>query len=232
MSAGIDRAGPAAREPAIARAAIRVRDERFARTANMQRRWLPGDPAATAWHTALAATCPRRGGSHAREPLAFNRAAEAAGYDRTAKDALVQRLLAAGHAQAPIAWLAISMALEHFAAILAPEFLANPHHVMHAPEEIERRAVAYAQGLHTTRGRGRGKRWNIKAMQMLLAPSSSFAIAWATRSICWRRTEAAARAPAPCMGSRRIAGHVAAPPAALARQLVPDLSSLEPRRSG
>src|SRR5690606_16560404 len=137
--------------------AIRVRDRRFGRDARQERWWLNGDPFATAWFNALSATFPRgetlfidavkafRDGApprlaaeirafvkqevnHTREHLAFNRAAVDAGYDLTEIDARVEQLLADVYARPQIAWLAVTMALEHFTAMFAHEFLARPEH--------------------------------------------------------------------------------------------------------
>lgn len=181
----------------------------FGRDRAPARWWLNGDPVATAWQNALSATFPRgeamfiesvkafRAGTpprladeirafvkqevnHTREHLAFNRAAEAAGYNLSRIDARAERLIADVYAQKPIAWLGITMALEHFTAMFAHEFLTNPAHftgVMdehaelwrwHAVEEIEHKAVAYDTWLHATRGWSRLKRWRIKSLLMLL----------------------------------------------------------------
>jgi predicted metal-dependent hydrolase len=188
---------------------ITIRDRRFGRDKGVRRWWLNGDPVATAWHNALSATFPRgealfidavktfRDGApaelaveirafvrqevnHTREHVAFNRAAEAAGYDLTRIDARVERLIAQVYARRPIAWLAVTMALEHFTAMFASEFLENPAHFhggdeaqadlwrWHAVEEIEHKAVAYDTWLHATHGWGRWKRWQVKSLLMLL----------------------------------------------------------------
>jgi len=189
--------------------AIVVRDRRFGRGDTPPRWWLNGDPIATAWFNALSATFPRgetlfidsvkafREGAppqlaaeirafvrqevnHTREHLAFNRAAEAAGYDMSAIDARVERLIADVYARPKIAWLAVTMALEHFTAMFAHEFLAHPEHFVgaeveqaelwrwHAVEELEHKGVAYDTWLHATRDWSRWKRWKVKALSMLL----------------------------------------------------------------
>ena len=188
---------------------ITVRDRRFGRDAAPPRWWLDGDPVATAWFNALSATFPRgetlfidavkafRDGApprlageirafikqevnHTREHLAFNRAAEQAGYDLRAIDARVERLLADVYARPQFAWLAVTIALEHFTAMFAHEFLAHPEHFIgaeteqaelwrwHAVEEIEHKGVAYDTWLHATRGWSRWKRWKVKSLLMLL----------------------------------------------------------------
>ena len=188
---------------------ITVRDRRFGRGRLPERWWLNGDPVATAWFNALSATFPRgetlfvdavkafredappqlaaeirsfikQEVNHTREHLAFNRAAEAAGYDLSAIDARVERLLGDVYARPKPAWLAVTIALEHFTAMFAHEFLAHPEHFVgsateqaelwrwHAVEELEHKGVAYDTWLHATRGWGRWKRWKVKSLLMLV----------------------------------------------------------------
>jgi len=190
------------------RPAITVRDRRFGRDGEPHRWWAGGDPVATAWFNALSATFPRgetlfidavkafRDGAppalaaeirafvkqevnHTREHLAFNRAAEAAGYELGAIDARVERLLADVYARPRHAWLAVTMALEHFTAMFAHEFLAHPQHFAgaegeqaalwrwHAVEEIEHKGVAYDTWLHATKDWSRWRRWKVKSLLML-----------------------------------------------------------------
>jgi predicted metal-dependent hydrolase len=196
-------------EPGGKPAAIVVRDRRFDRGRQPARWWLNGDPVATAWFNALSATFPRgetlfidsvrafREGApprlaeeirafikqevnHTREHLAFNRAAEAAGYDMSAIDARVERLIADVYARPKIAWLAVTIALEHFTAMFAHEFLEHPEHFIgaeveqaalwrwHAVEELEHKGVAYDTWLHATRDWSRWKRWKVKSVLMLV----------------------------------------------------------------
>ncbi len=196
--------------PAVASAlAITVRDRRFGRGEAQQRWWAGGDPIATAWFNALSATFPRgetlfvdavkafRDGAppqlaaeirafirqevnHTREHLAFNRAAAEAGYDLSGIDAWVERLIGLIYARPKHAWLAVTMALEHFTAMFAHEFLTHPEHFAgadseqaelwrwHAVEEIEHKAVAYDTWLHATKNWSRWKRWKVKSMLMLI----------------------------------------------------------------
>lgn len=200
---------PSSESKSPADLAIRVRDRRFGRDARQERWWLNGDPFATAWFNALSATFPRgetlfidavkafRDGApprlaaeirafvkqevnHTREHLAFNRAAVDAGYDLSKIDARVERLLAEVYAQPQVAWLAVTMALEHFTAMFAHEFLAHPEHFVgadneqaelwrwHAAEEIEHKGVAYDTWLHATKDWSRWKRLKIKSVLMLI----------------------------------------------------------------
>ena len=191
-------------------AAITVRDRRFGRgEAQGERWWAAGDPIATAWFNALSATFPRgetlfidavkafREGAppqlaaeirafirqevnHTREHLAFNRAAAEAGYDFSRIDARVERLIGLVYARPKHAWLAVTIALEHFTAMFAHEFLTHPEHFLgadseqaelwrwHAVEEIEHKAVAYDTWLHATKSWSRWKRWKVKSMLMLI----------------------------------------------------------------
>ena len=205
----LDLVAPSAESKSPADLAIRVRDRRFGRDARQERWWLAGDPIATAWFNALSATFPRgetlfidavkafREGApprlaseirafvkqevnHTREHLAFNRAAVDAGYDLAEIDARVERLLADVYARPKIAWLAVTMALEHFTAMFAHEFLSHPEHFggaeheqaelwrRHAAEEIEHKGVAYDTWLHATKDWSRWKRWKVKSLLMLV----------------------------------------------------------------
>jgi len=200
----VDRPAAGGKTPAIT-----VRDRRFGRGRHPHRWWLNGDPIATAWFNALSATFPRgetlfvdavkafreeappqlaaeirafvkQEVNHTREHLAFNRAAEAAGYDLSAIDIRVERLIGDVYARPKIAWLAVTMALEHFTAMFAHEFLGHPQHFVgaeieqaelwrwHAVEELEHKGVAYDTWLHATRGWSRWKRWKVKALSMLV----------------------------------------------------------------
>jgi predicted metal-dependent hydrolase len=189
--------------------AMTVRDRRFGRNQPVERYWAGGDPIATAWFTALSATFPRGEAlfidavkafradappaleaeirtfikqevNHTREHLAFNRAAAAAGYDMAGIDARVTKLIAAIRARPPHTWLAATIALEHFTAMFAHEFLAHPRHFAgsdgeqadlwrwHAVEEIEHKGVAYDTWLHATRDWSRWRRWKVKSLLMLI----------------------------------------------------------------
>ncbi len=195
--------------PTPADLAITVRDRRFGRTRKPGRWWLGGDPIATAWHNALSATFPRgeaffiesvkahREGvppqldaeirafvtqeiNHTREHVAFNRAAADSGYDLSQIDARVEAMLALTRDRPAIVNLAATMALEHYTAMMAHEFLRNPRHFAqaqddaaklwrwHAIEEIEHKGVAYDTWLHATRHWSRWKRWKLKALMMLV----------------------------------------------------------------
>jgi uncharacterized protein len=204
------------RKAAPADLSITVRDLRFGRDHKPARWWLGGDPVATAWHNGLSATFPRGEGffiesvkahregaspqlaeeirafiqqevNHTREHLAFNRAAADAGYDLSGVDTRVEAMLAMTRDRPQIVNLAATMALEHYTAMMAHEFLANPQHFAgadpeseamwkwHAIEEIEHKGVAYDTWLHATRHWSRWKRWKVKSIMMLVVTKNFFA---------------------------------------------------------
>jgi predicted metal-dependent hydrolase len=195
--------------PTPADLAITVRDLRFGRDRKPPRWWLNEDPIATAWHNALSGTFPRgeayfieavkayREGApprlaeeirafvkqevnHTREHVAFNRTATEAGYDMARIDRGVEEMMELVKGRPPIFDLAATMALEHYTAMMAHEFLANPQHFAgadpevadmwrwHAIEEIEHKGVAYDTYLHATKGWSRWKRWKLKSIMMLV----------------------------------------------------------------
>lgn len=195
--------------PTPADLTITVRDQRFGRESKPGRWWLNNDPVATAWHNALSATFPRgeaffieavkahREGAgpkleaeirafvkqeinHTREHIAFNRAAVEAGYDLDFIDQRVAANLELTKDRPAILNLAVTMALEHYTAMMAQEFLANPKHFAgaepetaamwrwHAIEEIEHKGVAYDTWLHATKDWTRYRRWKLKSIMMLI----------------------------------------------------------------
>jgi len=204
--------------PTPADLTITVRDERFNRTSS-PRRWWAGEPFGTAWHNALSATFPRgeaffieavkahREGAdpkleaeirafvkqeinHTREHIAFNRLAEDAGYDIKAIDARVAELLALTKDRPAIANLAVTMALEHYTAMMAAEFLANPKHFAnadkevrdmwrwHSAEEIEHKGVAFDTWNHATRDWTGWRRWKVRSLVMLTVTARFFKNRW------------------------------------------------------
>ncbi len=189
--------------------AIVIRDLRFGREGKPPRWWLGGDPVATAWFNALSACFPRgearfieavkahRDGvapelaeqirlfiaqeiNHTREHVAFNRTAEDAGYDLSQIDRRIVEMLAMLEGRPKILDLGMTIALEHYTAMMAHEFLARPEHFAgadaevtalwrwHAIEEIEHKAVAFDTWLHATREWSRARRWRVKSIMMLL----------------------------------------------------------------
>lgn len=188
---------------------IKTRDRRFGRDRTPQRWWLAGDPVATAFYNAMSATFPKgeaffiesvrrfRDGTpaalardiaaftqqevmHTREHVAFNRRVANSGYDVSQLERDVDDRLAVVRAKPPIASLAVTMALEHFTAILAHALLADPRHLAdadpeaaalwrwHAVEEIEHKGVAYDAWAHATRDWPAFRRWSVRSRVMLL----------------------------------------------------------------
>lgn len=205
--------------PTPADLVITVRDERFGRERKPSRWWLGGDPIATAWHNALSATFPRgeamfieavkahRDGAspkleaeirafvkqevnHTREHVVFNKAAAEAGYDMDKIDRRLEENMAMIRERPQIVNLAATIALEHYTAIMAHEFLANPKHFRnaepetaamwrwHAMEEIEHKGVAFDTYLHATRDWSRWKRWKLKSLMMLVITKNFIANRW------------------------------------------------------
>lgn len=201
-----------AASPAPPDLALTVRDRRFGREGK-RRWWLNDDPVASAWHNALSATFPRgeaffvesvkafRAGvppqlaeeirtfiaqevNHSREHIAFNRAAADAGYDLSGIDRSVTDWIEMTRGRPAIVNLAATMALEHFTAMMAHEFLSRPEYFRgadpesaamwrwHAVEEIEHKGVAYDTYRHATRGWSRWKRWKLKALVMLVVTNN------------------------------------------------------------
>ncbi len=212
------RSGKAA-VPTPADLKIVVRDLRFGRTQKPGRWWLGGDPVATAWHNALSATFPRgeamfieavkahRDGvppkleaeirafvkqeiNHTREHIVFNKAAVEAGYDLDKIDRRLEENLALTKDRPAIINLAVTIALEHYTAMMAHDFLANPKHFAkaeaetgamwrwHAMEEIEHKGVAYDTYQFATRSWSRSRRWKLKSIMMLIVTKNFILNRW------------------------------------------------------
>ncbi|MFX8988222.1 metal-dependent hydrolase, partial [Acinetobacter baumannii] len=73
--------------------------------------------------------------NHTREHIVFNKAAVDAGYDLDRIDKRVEDMLALTKDRPAIINLAATMALEHYTAMMAHEFLANPAHFAGAEPE-------------------------------------------------------------------------------------------------
>ncbi|HVR91352.1 MAG TPA: metal-dependent hydrolase [Novosphingobium sp.] len=212
-------ATPGKAVPTPADLTITVRDERFGREIKPSRWWIKGDPIGTAWHNALSATFPRgeaffieavkahRDGApaklaeeirafvrqeinHTREHIVFNKAATEAGYDLDKIDRRVAENLELTKDRPAIINLAVTMALEHYTAMMAHEFLANPAHFAnaepetaamwrwHAMEEIEHKGVAYDTWLHATRNWTRWRRWKLKSLMMVIVTKNFIKNRW------------------------------------------------------
>ena len=214
----VEPAATSGKSPTPADLSITVRDRRFGREVKPGRWWLNGDPVATAWHNALSATFPRgeaffieavkahRDGAspkleaeirafikqeinHTREHIVLNKAAAEAGYDLGTIDQRIEENLALTKNRPAILNLAVTMALEHYTAMMAHDFLANPRHFAgagetgdlwrwHAVEEIEHKGVAYDTWLHATREWSRWKRWKVKSIMMAVVTKNFIKNRW------------------------------------------------------
>jgi predicted metal-dependent hydrolase len=117
---------------------------------------------------------------HTREHIVFNRLVEHAGYDVTAMNAYTAKRMSIARARPPIAQLAVTVALEHFTAILAHGLLTNPKHLegapteiaklwkYHAVEEIEHKSVAFDTYVVATKDWGKIKRWYVRCKAMAI----------------------------------------------------------------
>jgi len=188
---------------------ITPRDLRLNRNAPSARWWHGGDPVATAYFNALSASFPQgetffiesvrrfrdrvdgrlqeqieafieQEAAHTREHVVFNKLIKNAGYDTTAMDAETRRRLDTARSRHPVTQLAITVALEHFTAIMAHALLTEkdplpgaPAEVLrlwqwHAIEEVEHKAVAFDTYLAVTRELPAFKRWAIRCQVMFL----------------------------------------------------------------
>src|SRR5262245_41004941 len=179
---------------------ITPRDLRLDRASENARWWHGGDPIATAYFNALSAAFPQgetffieavrryrdraegklneqigafvqQEAMHTREHVVFNKLIKGAGYDTSRMDALTRERVDLARSRPPIAQLAITVALEHFTAIMAHSLLietkpmpgAPPEIVRlwqwHAIEEVEHKAVAYDTYLTVTQHLSPLRRW-------------------------------------------------------------------------
>jgi predicted metal-dependent hydrolase len=187
---------------------ITPRDRTFGKGAAQARWWYGGDPAATAIYNALSLTFPkgeaffidsvrkfrdaatgplvqqiddftRQEAVHSREHMRFNRQVENAGYDVSELQAALAAQLELVKAQPPLVNLAVTLAFEHFTAVLAKVWLADDRYFRgvdpeivalwrwHAIEEIEHKAVAYDTFLAATKDMPGRKRWMMRSILML-----------------------------------------------------------------
>lgn len=188
---------------------ITPRDLKVDRTTRNARWWHGGDPIATAYFNALSAAFPQgetffiesvrryrdqvdeplrqqiaafvqQEAMHTREHVAFNKLLRTAGYDITAMDAETRRRVDEARTRPPVVQLALTVALEHFTAIMAHSLLTEteplpgaPEEILrlwqwHAIEEIEHKAVAYDTFLAVTRHMPAWRRWALRCNVMAL----------------------------------------------------------------
>ena len=192
-----------------------VRDERFDRTYNTPRWWHSNDPVATAWYNSVSASLPRgeaffidtlrnfREGlpprlaheikafinqeiNHTREHVAFNRLVADHGYNVESIDQGIQAMLALAEGRPREFNLAISIALEHFAAVIGRQLLVHPRYLKgadpvaadlwrwHATEEIEHKGLMFDVWSHATRDWSAWKRYKTRALITALITKKYF----------------------------------------------------------
>ena len=195
--------------------ALIVRDERFCRTDRPARWWHSGDPVATAWFNSVSASLPRGEAffidtmknfrddlpagleaevrnfvrqeiNHTREHVAFNRLVSDHGYDVESIDRAITDMLALADGRPRETNLAICIALEHFAASISHELLADPRYLAgadhevaelwrwHAIEEIEHKGLVNDIWLHVTRNWSGFRRWKTLALVSALITKKYF----------------------------------------------------------
>jgi uncharacterized protein len=187
---------------------ITPRNLQLDRDARQERWWHGGDPVATAYFNALSVAFPQgetffieavrryrdrttgalasqidafiqQEAMHTREHVAFNRLIKNAGYDTATMDAETRGRIDLARSRHPIGQLAITVALEHFTAIMAHSLLTEttlmpgaPAEVVglwqwHAVEEIEHKAVAFDTLLVATKAWPARRRWWLRCRVMM-----------------------------------------------------------------
>jgi uncharacterized protein len=170
--------------------------------------WNGGDPVSTAFYNSLSATFPlgeaffiksvrhfrnavppalksqiddftRQEAAHSREHESFNNLPKTSGYDTSEIESELREVLSKTKDNPPVVNLAMTVALEHFTAIMAHSSLKNDGHMRrmapeiaalwkwHAIEEIEHKAVAYDVFLSVTAGMTDFRRWALRSIVML-----------------------------------------------------------------
>jgi predicted metal-dependent hydrolase len=188
---------------------ITPRELQIDRTAGNARWWHGGDPIATAFFNALSASFPqgetffietvrryrdqasgvlrtqidafiKQESLHTREHVAFNKLIKSAGYDTSSMDAETRRRLDKARTRDPLVQLSITVALEHFTAIMAYALLTDarpmpgaPPDVLrlwqwHAIEEIEHKSVAFDTFNAMTKEIRPLRRWILRNYTMAL----------------------------------------------------------------
>ena len=188
---------------------ITPRDLKIDREGQQARWWHGGDPIATTYFNALSASFPqgetffieavrryrdrtdgvlneqiaafiKQESLHTREHVAFNKLIKGAGYDISRMDAETRRRVDLARAREPVVQLAITVALEHFTAIMAHSLLTETDPMpgvseeirrmwqWHAIEEVEHKAVAFDTFLVATKHMSSFKRWALRCHIMAL----------------------------------------------------------------
>ncbi|MCR2835128.1 metal-dependent hydrolase [Parerythrobacter lacustris] len=192
-----------------------VRDVRFDRDHPSPRWWHSNDPVATAWYNSVSASLPRGEAffidtlrtfredlppklaqevkafttqevNHTREHVAFNRLVSAHGYNVESIEQGIQAMLDLTEGRPKEFNLAITIALEHFAAVISRQLLVDPRYLAgadpvaadvwrwHATEEIEHKGLVYDVWLHATRDWSSWKRYKTRALIAALITKKYF----------------------------------------------------------
>ncbi len=192
-----------------------IRNERFDRKAMVPRHWHSGDPVATAWYNSVSASLPRGEAffidtlrlfrdeipeklarevkafstqeiNHTREHVAFNRLVSDHGYNVESIDQGIQAMLELTAGRPKEFNLAITIALEHFAAIISRHLLQYPEYLegadpvaaevwrWHATEEIEHKGLVYDVWEHVTKDWSAWKRYKTRALIAALITKKYF----------------------------------------------------------
>lgn len=151
---------------------------------------------------------------HGREHSRYNRLLDRRGLPAQALESGIARLLAAQRAMTPAAWqLSVTIALEHFTAILADRLLGDPRLLAnaepqfgalwrwHALEETEHKAVAYDVW---NKALGAGTGAYLLRCTGMLATAVAFGAATAVCTVALIEADPAARRD--LRGYRRLAG--------------------------
>ncbi|MXO58333.1 metal-dependent hydrolase [Altererythrobacter salegens] len=182
-----------------------MRDKKFCRENSPERWWHSNDPIATAWYNSVSSSLPRgeqffveivqgyRGQlpekleaearafvrqemNHAREHNLFNRQAGQYGYDVDSIGVGIEQMLSLARGQPVEISLAVSIALEHFAASISHKLLTDPRYLeganpdaaelwkWHAIEELEHKGLVFDVWLWATRDWSNWKRYSTRAM--------------------------------------------------------------------
>lgn len=188
---------------------ITPRDRAFGRDVPPPRSWA-GDPVGTAFFNAFSATFPQgerlfidsvrqyrdavspalreqigafvaQEALHTREHVHFNRQLAEQGLDVGAVEGRIRRRLDRVRERGDLAKLGVTIALEHFTAIIARQLLEDPTYFesasaeasrlwyWHAMEEIEHKAVAFDTFAEVTRGLSGLQRWLKRSKAMAAA---------------------------------------------------------------
>lgn len=193
---------PTATPPGLA---LTIRDVKFCRNKRPKRWWHSDDPIATAWYNSVSSSLPRgeqffveiiqqyrnslppqlereakafvrQEMNHAREHNLFNRQAGEYGYDVESIGRGIDEMLDLAKSKPIEISLAVSIALEHFAASISHKLLTDPRYLKgadpeaadlwrwHAIEELEHKGLVFDVWLWETRDWSKGRRYRTRVL--------------------------------------------------------------------